>query len=164
MKPSDGSFYRYFPISQRDKNWGLYVTTVGEARIAPHTAVSARRAPESLCVPLAEGAGLGGVALVYFSSGRGKSESKPHLSVSLEPGHAFLLFPGVGHRSAPDPETGWYEHWIGFDGETAHRWRRHRFISAGNPVRNIRAADNLPLSHQSPIRATKCSRLEETRI
>ena len=28
-----------------------------------------------------------------------------------------LLFPGVWHRYAPAMETGWYEHWIGFDGE-----------------------------------------------
>ena len=50
MKSETASFYRYFPISRRDKNWGLYVTTAGEARVAPHTLYPPGGHPERLCV------------------------------------------------------------------------------------------------------------------
>lgn len=29
------TFFRYFPISDRDRLWGLYLTTAGESRIPP---------------------------------------------------------------------------------------------------------------------------------
>jgi hypothetical protein len=42
IKPSlpgglKGRFW-YFPASDRDKNWGIYVTTVGVTHVAPHEA------------------------------------------------------------------------------------------------------------------------------
>ena len=143
MKSSAGAFYRYFPISRRDKNWGLYVTTVGEARIAPHTVYPPSGHPRGYTFDWQHGRILDGFALLYISSGRGKFEAKPNVSMPIEPGHAFLLFPQVWHRYAPDPETGWQEHWVGFDGEIACGWLRHRFISARNPALKINAEDTV---------------------
>jgi AraC-like DNA-binding protein len=143
MKTNGFSFFRYFPISQRDKNWGLYVTTIGEQRIAPGTDYPLCGHPKGFAFDWQHGRILEGFALVYISGGSGKFESKPNLAVSIEAGHAVLLFPGVWHRYAPDPKTGWHEHWIGFDGETAHRWRQHKFISAKNPVVKINAEDTV---------------------
>src|SRR5580704_3668749 len=132
MKSEGNSFYRYFPVSRRDKNWGLYVTTAGEARITPHAAYPPCGHPKGYAFDWQHGRVLDGFALVYISSGCGKFESKPKTSVPIEPGHAFLLFPGVWHRYTPGPETGWREHWIGFNGDYAGRWRRSRFVSAKN--------------------------------
>jgi AraC-like DNA-binding protein len=143
MKFSDAAFYRYFPVSRRDIAWGLYATTAGEARIAPNTAYPPSGHPKGFAFDWQHGRILDGFALLYISSGRGKFESKPDFSVGLEPGHAFLLFPGVWHRYAPDLETGWHEHWIGFDGEIARSWLRHRFISPKNPVLKINAEDTV---------------------
>lgn len=123
--------------------WGLYVTTIGEARIAPHAVYPPGGHPKGFAFDWQHGRVLEGFALLYISSGRGKLESKPNVSASLESGHVFLLFPGVWHRYAPDPETGWHEHWIGFDGETARNWRRHRFISPQKPVLKIGAEDTV---------------------
>jgi AraC-like DNA-binding protein len=61
----------------------------------------------------------------------------------IEPGQVFLLFPGVWHRYAPAPETGWHEHWLGFDGEIARRWLKHKFISPKSPVLKINAEDTV---------------------
>lgn len=36
MRDSDLDFFRYFPISRRDRQWGLYVSGVGSTRIPPH--------------------------------------------------------------------------------------------------------------------------------
>jgi AraC-like DNA-binding protein len=143
MKSSSATFYRYFPVSERDKKWGLYATSAGESRIAPHAVYPPEGHPKNFAFDWQHGRVLDGFALVYISSGRGKFESKPSYSAPIEPGHAFLLFPKVWHRYTPDPETGWNEHWIGFDGEIARRWLQHRFISAQRPVVKIQAEDTV---------------------
>lgn len=158
MKSSAAAFYRYFPVSSRDKNWGLYATTAGEARIAPHTAYPPSGHPKGYAFDWPHGRILDGFGLVYISSGRGKFESKPNVSADIEPGHAFLLFPGVWHRYAPDPETGWHEHWIGFDGEVARHWLRHRFISAKNPVLKINAEDTVLATFSRVMQSIRANR------
>lgn len=143
MKSDATGFYRYFPISRRDKNWGLYVTTAGEARIAPHTVYPPSGHPKGYAFDWQHGRRLEGFALLYISSGRGKLEAQPNISMALEAGHACLLFPRVWHRYAPEPETGWKEHWIGFEGETARQWLRHRFVSPKHPVIKLNAEDTV---------------------
>jgi AraC-like DNA-binding protein len=158
MKFETSSFYRYFPISRRDKNWGLYVTTAGESRVAPHTAYPPGGHPKGYAFDWKQGRILEGFALVYISSGRGTFESKPSFSAAIEAGHAFLLFPGVWHRYAPATETGWNEHWIGFDGDFARRWLRHKFISAKNPVIKINAEDTVLATFNRIMQAIRANR------
>ncbi len=143
MKTSAVCFNRYFTISGRDKKWGLYTTTAGESRVAPNTNYPLEGHPKGFAFDWQHGRILEGFALLYISSGRGKFESKPNFSSSVEAGHAFLLFPGVWHRYAPDSQTGWHEYWIGFDGEMARRWLRHKFISSKKPVVKINAEDTV---------------------
>ena len=143
MKLLPATFYRYFPVSQRDEKWGLYVTTAGESRVAPDSPYPLVGHPDGYAFDWRHGRVLDNFALLYISSGRGKFESRPGISTVIEPGYAFLLFPGVWHRYAPAPETGWHEHWIGFDGEIARRWLKHKFISPKSPVSKINAEDTL---------------------
>ena len=34
----------------------------------------------------------------------------------------------------PDPETGWDEHWVGFDGDIPPRWMKNGFFSPTSPI------------------------------
>jgi AraC-like DNA-binding protein len=158
MKASPASLCHYFPISRRDKNWGLYVTTAGEARITPHMVYPPSGHPKGFDFDWQHGRSLEGFALLYISSGSGKLEFKPDLSVSLGAGHAFLLFPGVWHRYAPDLEAGWHEHWIGFDGEVARRWLRCKFISSKNPVAKINAEDTVLATFSRMMQSIRANR------
>jgi AraC-like DNA-binding protein len=158
MKSSAAAFYRYFPISRRDRNWGLYITTIGEARIAPHTHYPPSGHPRGFAFDWQHGRILDCFAFLYISSGCGKFEAKPNLSLPLAPGHAFLLFPQVWHRYTPEPETGWQEHWIGFDGETARSWLRHRFISPKKPVLKINAEDTVLATFSRMMQAVQANR------
>jgi len=158
VKSESSTFYRYFPISRRDKNWGLYITTAGEARITPHSTYPPGGHPKGYAFDWQHGRILDGFALIYISSGRGKFESKPDFSARLEPGHAFLLFPKLWHRYAPDPETGWHEHWIGFDGEIARRWLRHKLFSAKSPVVKISAEDTVLATFSRMIQSIRANR------
>jgi AraC-like DNA-binding protein len=158
MKFQTASFYRYFPISRRDMNWGLYVTTAGEARVAPHTAYPPGGHPKGYAFDWQQGRILEGFVLLYISSGRGTFESKAGFSANIEPGHAVLLFPKVWHRYTPDLETGWHEHWIGFDGKIARRWLQHKLFSAKNPVVKINAEDTVLATFSRIMRSIRANR------
>src|SRR5215469_4695418 len=158
MKSGTTTFYRYFPVSHRDKSWGLYATTAGESHIAPHSAYPPSGHPKGYAFDWQHGRVLDEFQLVYISSGTGKFESKFNPPVRVEPGNAFLLFPGVWHRYTPDPEAGWREHWIGFNGETANHWRRCRFISAKNPILKLNAEDTILAAFSRAMQSIRTNR------
>jgi AraC-like DNA-binding protein len=158
MKSESTSFYRYLPISRRDRNWGLYVTTVGEARIEAHSIYPPGGHPKGYAFDWRHGRILGGFALLYICGGRGILESKPNFSTVIEPGHAFLLFPGVWHRYAPNVQTGWHEYWICFDGDLPRRWLRHKLFSAKNPVAKINAEDTVLATFSRIMQSIRANR------
>src|ERR1700739_4139365 len=158
MKSESTSFYRYFPVSRRDKNWGLYATTAGETRIPPDSQYPPVGHPRGFDFDWQHGRVLEGFALVYICSGSGKLESRPNFAMTIEVGHAFLLFPGIWHRYTPNKQTGWHEHWIGFDGELPRRWLRHRFFAPNNPVVEIGAEDAVLATFSRTIQAIRANR------
>ena len=141
MENAAQTFFRYFPVSPRDEKWGLFVTTAGQSRIPPHAAYPPGGHPKDYTFDWRHGRVLADHQVVYISSGRGWFESRSTGRRRIESGDAFLLFPGVWHRYAPDRKTGWDEHWVGFDGETARRLVRHDFFSRRTPVLRIARED-----------------------
>jgi hypothetical protein len=131
--PSARSFFRYLPASERDRNWGVYVTTAGESRIGPQSVYPPQEHPEGYNFEWSRGRVLNDYQAVYISRGKGWFESRDGLQ-QVEAGQVMLLFPNVWHRYAPDTETGWNEHWVGFMGELPRRWNEHGFFSPDNPV------------------------------
>src|SRR5262245_165789 len=137
MTTSSTVFHRYFPVSRPDRDWGLFVTTIGEFRAPPNVSYPPSGHPEGYAFEWRDGRTLDVFTLVYISDGRGEFESRPRFSATIESGQVMLLFPGVWHRYRPDPELGWREHWIGFDGQIARSWLKHKFFSAKSPVLKI---------------------------
>ena len=141
MENAVQTFFRYFPVSRRDEKWGLYVTTAGQSRITPRATYPPGGHPKNYNFDWRRGRVLADHQVVYISSGRGWFESRGVGRRRIESGDAFLLFPGVWHRYAPDRKTGWDEHWVGFDGETARRLVRNRFFSPRSPVLRVARED-----------------------
>jgi AraC-like DNA-binding protein len=139
MDVKSQSFYRYLPTSERDKKWGLYVTTAGESKIPPKTEYPPRGHPKGYDFNWARGRVLHEFALIYISRGSGTFECGKNFQCRITPGAVMVLFPDVWHRYSPNRETGWDEHWVGFDGEIARRWVRHGFLSLNHPV--LKAGD-----------------------
>jgi AraC-like DNA-binding protein len=127
-------FSRYFPVSVRDRKWGWHVTTVGETRSLPGEAYPEAGHPKGYNFDWSKGRVLDCHALVYISNGRGSFESRRSVRQTIEAGQVIFLFPGVWHRYRPDAATGWNEHWVGFDGDVARRWVKHKFFSPRLPV------------------------------
>ena len=158
MNGKSFSFHRYFPVSSRDRKWGLFVTTIGESRIPPHTSYPPVGHPKGYAFDWQQGRVLDSFALVYVAGGRGDFESDGKLNLPVEPGSVFLLFPGVWHRYQPDSATGWHEYWIGFDGVTARNWRKSKFITAAKPVVKVAAEDTVLALYSRMLQAVRANR------
>jgi AraC-like DNA-binding protein/uncharacterized cupin superfamily protein len=59
--------------------------------------------------------------MVYISKGRGIFQSTQSGLISINAGDALLLFPGEWNRYRPDPEFGWTEYWMRFNGDYASK-------------------------------------------
>jgi AraC-like DNA-binding protein len=128
------SFSRYFPASVRDRKWGWHVTTAGEMRLLPGQSYPPSGHPKGYHFDWTKGRVLDTHALVYISRGRGSFESRQSARQPIEAGQVIFLFPGVWHRYRPEVETGWDEHWVGFDGDVARRWVKNKFFTPRQPV------------------------------
>ena len=158
MQSNFFSFHRYFPLSNRDRKWGLFVTTVGETRVPPQMAYPPSGHPKGYAFDWQRGRVLDSFALVYISGGRGNFESQANINLPVQSGSVFLLFPGIWHRYQPDQNTGWHEFWIGFDGETARNWLKNKFISPARPVVTIDSEDAVLANFSRMLQATRANR------
>ncbi len=127
-------FSRYFPVSVRDRKWGWHVTTAGQMRMHPGQAYPPPGHPKGYNFDWTKGRVLDSHALVYISRGSGIFESRHSARQVIDAGQVMFLFPGVWHRYRPDRQTGWDEHWVGFDGVMARSWVKNKFFSSRAPV------------------------------
>ncbi|MBN2024292.1 MAG: AraC family transcriptional regulator [Pirellulales bacterium] len=134
--PKTNQYYRYLPISPRDRQWGLYVTGAGWRNVSPNSLYPQRDHvhPPSHEFRWPRGRSFHEYAVVYISDGQGEFESNETGRLGVGPGAAFLLFPDVWHRYRPLRDIGWREYWVTFHGDMAERMRRHGFISPDTPV------------------------------
>lgn len=127
--------FRYLTVSPDDKAWGLHVPTTGYTWIQAHSPdYPPEPHPSAYHFEWKKGRILQEFQLIYITRGTGVFESEATGLVSIGEGDAFLLFPGEWHRFAPDPETGWDEYWIGFDGDVPRRLSKLQIISPKSPL------------------------------
>lgn len=108
--------FKYLQISQRDKSWGLAVTTAGFQHVHPGETYPLSSHPDGYNFPTSKRRILNEYQLVYITRGAGFFESASCSRTRVEAGTMFMLFPSEWHTFAPDPDTGWDDHWVGFNG------------------------------------------------
>jgi AraC-like DNA-binding protein len=129
------TFYRYFPVAKRDRDWGIYITTVGASQFGPGTSYPPSGHPKQYS-PVSVGRLLSEYQIVYISAGSGWFKAEGVGKQNIEAGHVMLLFPGIRHSYAPSADAGWNEHWVGFNGDFVRQVVRHRFFNQRQPVVN----------------------------
>jgi AraC-like DNA-binding protein/quercetin dioxygenase-like cupin family protein len=75
--------------------------------------------------------------MVYISKGKGIFQSTQSGLISINAGDALLLFPGEWNRYRPDPEVGWTEYWMRFNGEYASKLMSELFPPSRRPILRI---------------------------
>lgn len=108
--------FSYLPQSEEPSAWNVKVLGAGQANIEPNQTYPSSEHPSDYVLDWEKGRSLRAFQVLYITRGSGLIETAKTEARSIEAPFIFLLFPDVWHRYRPSAETGWQEHWIGFDG------------------------------------------------
>ncbi|MEN6496359.1 MAG: AraC family transcriptional regulator [Thermoguttaceae bacterium] len=136
-------FYRYLPLSERDAQWGIYVTGAGTSSVQPFSPYPVRTHPRAYHLVWEQGRVLPEYQVLYITQGKGEFESATAGRRAVAAGTVILLFPGEWHRYRPYEETGWDEYWVSYNGDYPERLVRHGFLSPDDPVLGIGLDESL---------------------
>ncbi len=133
-------YFVYLPETPQSMLWGCSATSTGCARVAPGSVYPPERHPDDHHFTWERGRILQSYQFVLISEGRGVLESqRPGAKWPVQTGTLLVLFPGIWHRYAPDPATGWVEHWIELRGAIPDRARDGGRITPENPAIDTRS-------------------------
>lgn len=108
-----GNYSLYLPDNRLCSSWGCTAVSSGHTKILPHSVYPPIRHPDDHHFDWKRGRILHAYQVIFIAAGRGLFEfGRRGRSQLVEAGTVVLLFPGVWHRFAPDPELGWTENWI----------------------------------------------------
>lgn len=131
--PAD--YFVYLPVAKPEPPWGVQVVAAGVARVPPGSPYPPRPHPQGRHFAWTAGRRMDAFQIVLVTDGRGRFESEAsERPIVIEKGQGFVLFPGIWHRYAPDPATGWYEHWLECAGSAVGRALADGRLSAARPV------------------------------
>ena len=94
--------------------------------------------------------------MIYITEGRGKFYCETlgrNKAVPVESGMMFLLYPGEWHSYHPDPQTGWKEYWIGFNGSFVDNLIAEKFFAKDRPVFKVNIHEDIVNLYNSAISA-----------
>jgi len=130
------SYNAYLGISGKQEDpWECTATSVGYERVQPGSPYPPRRHPVDHHFDWDHGRVLSAYQLVYVIEGQGAFESEVSPKCHrIEAGAVMTLFPGIWHRYAPDPKTGWLEQWIECCGPAFDRARSSGLLRPERPV------------------------------
>ncbi|MDP2338060.1 MAG: AraC family transcriptional regulator [Bacteroidota bacterium] len=130
--PND-SFAKYINAGPLDKEWGLYLTVAGYAQIPPSLVYPPRLHPSGYFFTWEKGRILQEYQINYITEGSGTFETSTD-QFQVVSGSMIILRPGMWHRYKPDPNTGWNEHYIGFNGDFCSHLFQEGFFQTSKPV------------------------------
>jgi AraC-like DNA-binding protein len=129
--------FNYLPVSQSDGDWGLHVTAVGRSQVSAHEHYPPAPHPDGYNYEWPDARVLQEFQCIYIVRGQGVFETEATGHVEVEAGSIFFLFPDQWHRYTPDPETGWDEYWVSFDGDMPRRLLEQGVLSPKQAVYNV---------------------------
>jgi len=110
-----GDFFRYLPPDGAEERWGIGLRAGGRTQVAAGQAYPPNGHPTDHDMP-SQGRVLPTWQLVWIPSGRGVLWNAVAGDCPVAAGSLFVLHPGVRHRFAPAPASGWSEWWLELDG------------------------------------------------
>jgi AraC-like DNA-binding protein len=139
----DKDYFRYLPVSERDRDWGLFVSGLGYSFVPPHTIYPRSVHPDCYHFGWEQGRVLPEFQAVYVVAGKGQFESKKGGQRALGPGSLVLLFPGEWHRYRPLWDVGWEEFWLSFSGQQMENLVDRGFFGPAEPVLEVGVDDSI---------------------
>ena len=134
MPVLDKEYFRYLPVSERDRDWGLFVTGLGHSHVPPHSLYPRSVHPDCYQFGWEAGRVLHEFQVIYIVAGAGQFESRTSGVRKLSAGSVILLFPNEWHRYRPTWDVGWEEFWLSFGGRQIDELLARDFLGPAEPV------------------------------
>jgi len=131
------NYHKYLPVSEEEKNWGLYVLNAGFTNIQPFCAYPFKTHPSHHNFNWCDGRTLQEYQIIYITRGQGCFESNSCGKQVIEGGTIIMLFPGEWHRYKPDETTGWDEYWVGISGPIIDHLLLKGYFRPASPIIKI---------------------------
>ena len=128
--------YKYFPVNEAQKAWGLFATCAGHNTSRPGDEFPSRAHPDEYFFSWEHGRILHEWQLILVERGCGVVEFRKRRATVKE-GSLVVLPPGCWHRYRPGRKTGWTTLWIGFGGDLASRLVGNAGFSPDGEVRTV---------------------------
>lgn len=140
----NADFVAYLPESRLCETLGATVLSLGHTVILPGVAYPPARHPDDHYFVWEKGRTLQAYQFAFISAGRGRLQAAPDRDgvVEVRAGDVIMLYPGIWHRFAPDPDTGWTETWIECAGPAFDRMMEKGILPMRPPLwtPDVRAA------------------------
>jgi mannose-6-phosphate isomerase-like protein (cupin superfamily) len=149
--------FKYLTHNPEDKNWGLYLTVAGSAKVEAETDYPPTGHPTGYHFNWHNGRILQEYQINYITEGEGIMETRDG-SYPIREGSVILLHPNVWHRYRPLRQTGWMEHYVGFMGEMADKMIKSSDLLNESPVLQIGFQENIIHSFQDIFNHVKTER------
>lgn len=133
---NETDYFTYLPENALCQALGCTALSTGYTRIRPGSAYPPMRHPDDHHFIWEKGRTLQAYQFALISEGRGRLQSAPDPTLvhEVNAGDIILMFPGVWHRFAPDPSTGWVESWIECRGTAFDRILDMGLLSPSAPL------------------------------
>ena len=128
--------FKYLTHNADDKDWGLYLTVAGSAKVEPDAEYPPSGHPTGYHFNWYNGRTLQEYQINYITEGEGIMETRDG-SFPIREGSVILLKPNLWHRYRPLKDKGWKEHYVGFVGEAAEKMIHSSEILNNSPVIQI---------------------------
>lgn len=116
MDPASSNI-RFDYLAPRNSRWGLHLCGVGTRVSPPHAPYQVHESGAPY--QWNKGRILRDYSLLYLTRGTGIVRFRGSPPLPIKAGNVLLIVPGLWHDYTPDPETGWEEYWIMFNGPQA---------------------------------------------
>ncbi len=121
---------------QEEKEWGLFLNSVGKAAIQPGVIYPPTTHPSDYYFTYDKGRILNEYQIVYITDGEGVYENQS-VKYKITPGSLIFTKPGQWHRYKPMKSIGWVEQYVGFSGSIAHQMYGRPWFTQKNSVVNV---------------------------
>lgn len=138
-----GVDFKYLIVNDQDKQFGLWVNTVGFQSIQKGIRYPLTEHPSSYFFNAAKGRILREYQLLYITKGEGYFESETTKRVKVEKGTLIMLYPGQWHTYSPNLSTGWNEYYIGFEGPIIDNLINNSFFTKETQILTVGFHENL---------------------
>jgi len=128
---------KYIAQNEQDEQWGLTVCSTGTQHVLPGETYPPPVHENGYMFDPSKGRIINEYQLVYIVEGKGTLTTASAGTLRIQSGDIFQIFPNEWHTYSPDPETGWREYWIGYQGIDIDSRVKAGFFSQKSPVYRI---------------------------